>query len=61
MRHGVYIGPIEELYLKTALLYERYDHQLLAQFDDIDELPFKYTHTWQLYPKEHFKIGEVDK
>lgn len=57
--HGKYVGPVQLLRDKTALLlYEPGSFTVHAQFDDL-ALPAELTHGWQLYELCHFNIDDT--
>jgi len=62
-QHGTYVGPVEKLKGKTALLLPGGDDDddspdLQAQFDDIDT---GFGHGWYTFSKSSFEIDpEVD-
>lgn len=49
-----YIGPIEVLKGKTALINGKAATDVMAQFDDLS-LPHEYTHGWKCLPADHFE------
>lgn len=64
MLQGTYVGDNPELLGKTALLREDpitncggNFGMLLAQFDDLENLPLHLTHGWTLYERKDWDIG----
>lgn len=55
MKRAVYIGNIAWLLYHTALIQDTDDPaQVKAQFDDIENLPFTWTHGWTVFNKDEF-------
>lgn len=56
MKQMTYVGPKNLLKGKTALVRPSEQNTMVfAQFDDIENLPLKFTHGWQPYPAEFFR------
>lgn len=58
--YGTYIGDDPELVGKTALLMWKDDETVLAQFDDLKNLPIYLTHGWVTYKRTCFELRLAD-
>lgn len=59
MRAGVYVGTIEHLAGKRALLRDTVDGTVLAQFDDLTLTPYCYG--WHPFPEGDFKTDTAGR
>ncbi len=60
-RSGTYVGPVERLRGKTALIIDHPEERLVrVQFDDL-ELGSHLTHGWREYAREDWDIEETEE